>query len=365
MSEELPYQISLTRIDGVGDVAAKNLVSYCGGAEAVFKEKRALLEKIPLIGAKTAKNISKFDDFETVNKEIEVLNKHKIEALFYLDSKYPFRLKNYEDSPIMLYFKGNANLNHKRIISIVGTRNATAYGKAFTEQLCEALKPYEVLVVSGLAQGTDTNAHKYALKNQLQTVGVLAHGLHTIFPSGNRNLAVDMLSNGGLLTEYAYNTPGMKENFPKRNRIVAGICDALIVVESGIKGGSLITAEIANSYNKDVYCLPGRMSDTWSKGCNKLILDSKAGIIESIDSLLFTLGFLDNKKEKKQAQLSLYNDLTEIEKSILDYIKTGEKSIDDLYFETKISMSKLALILLDLEFKNLVLSLPGKKYAIA
>jgi DNA processing protein len=363
MSPELPYQISLTKIEGVGDINAKNLVSYCGSAEAVFKEKKSFLEKIPNIGEITAKSICKFQDFEAIEKEIELIHKHQIKPIYYLDNDYPSRLKNCEDSPVMLYYKGSVNLNQMRVLSIVGTRNASSYGKHFTEQLCEALSPYDVLVVSGLAIGTDTNAHHFALKYHLPTIGVLGHGLQTIYPAENRNLAIKMLAKGGLLTEFALNTPGNKENFPKRNRIVAGMSDATIVIESATKGGSLITAELANSYNRDVYALPGKITDNWSLGCNKLIADNKAAIISSIDQLIFSLGYTKKLSKKKQ-QIEMMISLNDDEKILFDLIKKGTISIDDLSVKTNMKLSKLALILLDLEFKNLIQSLPGKKYSI-
>ncbi len=364
MTENLLYQIALTKIEGVGDIIAKNLISYCGGAKEVFKVKKSFLEKIPNIGAATANHIVKFNDFTAIEKEITTLQKHQIKPLFYLDEAYPFRLKNADDSPILLYYKGNANLNQQRIIAIVGTRNATLYGKQFTEQLCEALAPYNVLIVSGLAAGTDTNAHKFALKNNCETIGVLAHGLQTIYPAANRNLAIEMLNKGGLLTEFAYNTPGVKENFPKRNRIVAGLADATIIIESGAKGGSLITAEIANSYNRDVHALPGRINDNWSIGCNALIQQHKAAIIDSIEQLIITLGYTDTKKTKATNQLLLLDNLSESETLVINLLKQSEKAIDQLHFDTKIPMGQLALVLLDLEFKNLVYTLPGKVYGL-
>ncbi len=351
-------------VNGVGDLVAKNLISYCGSAQGVFTEKKSFLRKIPNIGESTANNIAKFNAFDEIETEIKLLEKHQIEPLFYLDKKYPFRLKNHDDSPILLYYKGNADLNQQRVVSIVGTRKATVYGKLFTEQLCEALKPYGVLVVSGLAAGTDTNAHKYSLKFGIPTVGVLGHGLHTMFPSDNRKIAADMLEHGGLLTEYRYQAPGIKENFPQRNRIVAGMCDALIVVESGIKGGSLITAEIANGYNKDVYALPGKITDTWSQGCNKLVQQNKAAIIDSIDELMKSMGYFETSKKNKITQLPLLQNLSDPELKVVNYLKQGEKGIDDLHYETQIQVSQLALILLDLEFSGVINSLPGKKYAL-
>lgn len=364
LHKELPYRIALTMINGVGDLLARNLISYCGSAEAVFTEKKRFLLKIPNIGEQTAASIAAFQDFDEAEKEIRLIEKHNIKPLFYLDNEYPARLKNHEDSPILLYYKGKADLNHQRMISVVGTRKATPYGRNFTEQLCEALGRHGVSIVSGLASGTDTNAHKYSLKYKLPTIGVLGHGLHSIFPADNRRMAFEMLEQGGLLTEYRYAAPGVKENFPQRNRIVAALCDALIVVESGNRGGSLITAEIANNYNKDVYALPGRYSDPWSQGCNSLIQQHKAAIIDNIDELIKSLGYLDTSKSKQARQMPLLHALSIPEQKVVDYLSTGEKGIDDLHYGTMLQVSQLALILLDLELKGIINSMPGKKYAL-
>lgn len=364
-NEELIYQISLTQIPGVGEYLAKLLVSYCGSAKGVFTEKKSFLLKIPEIGDYTAQSISKFKEFDFAIQEIELMKLNDITPIFYLDERFPARLKNYDDSPILLYYKGNADLNHQKIISIVGTRKSTIYGKQFTEDLILELAKYDVLIISGLASGTDTNAHKTSLKNNVPTIGVLGHGFHTLFPALNKRLSEEMLLNGGLLTEFNFNMPGNKENFPKRNRIVAGMSDAIIVVESGLKGGSLITADIANSYNKDIYALPGRINDQYSLGCNKLLYDHKASIIESINGLIFSLGYKNNKHNKQSQQLQMDLHLSAEEKLVYNELSKGEQTIDDLFFNTQINVSKLALVLLDLEFKNLVKSLPGKKYTLA
>ena len=364
-NDELIYQISLTQIPGVGEYLAKLLVSYCGSAKGVFTEKKSFLLKIPEIGDFTAHSISKFKHFDFAVQEIELLKANQITPIFYLDEKFPAKLKVYDDSPILMYYKGNANLNHQRIISIVGTRKSTAYGKQFTDDLISELAKYDVMVISGLAFGTDTNAHKACVKNNVTTVGVLGHGFHTLFPSSNKKLSEEMILNGGLLTEYNFSMPGNKENFPKRNRIVAGMSDAIIVVESAIKGGSLITADIANSYDKDIYALPGRINDPYSLGCNKLLYDHKASIIDSIPGLIFSLGYQKNKPNKQSQQMQMDLHLSADEKLVYNELSKGEQTIDDLFFYTKISVSKLALVLLDLEFKNLVKSLPGKKYALA
>jgi DNA processing protein len=361
---ELIYQIAITKVDGVGPNLAKSLIAYCGSASAVFKQKKTELKKIPGIGAVTAANISKFQNFKTIEHEIELLNKHQIKTYFYLDKDYPQRLKHCEDCPLVLFYKGNADLNAKNIISVVGTRKSTYYGKQFTEELIQTLKDYDVLVVSGLASGTDTNAHKSCVKFQIPTVGVLGHGLATIYPSSNYKLSEEMLENGGILTEYCYNTPGARENFPKRNRIVAGMCDALIVVESGMKGGSLITADLANQYNRDVFALPGKINDAWSQGCNRLVSKNQAAIISDIDGLIAELNLKSTHNIKSPFKLDLFNALTEKELDVVEILKTDKLTIDQIYYHTNIEIGQLSLLLLNLELKNIVSVLPGKIYTL-
>lgn len=361
---ELIYQIAITKVDGVGPNLAKNLIAYCGSAEAVFKQKKSELKKIPGIGTVTAANISKFQNFKTIEQEMELLQKHQIKAYFYLDKDYPQRLKHCDDCPLILFYKGNANLNAKNIISVVGTRKSTYYGKQFTEELIQTLKDYDVLVVSGLASGTDTNAHKSCVKFQIPTVGVLGHGLATIYPSSNYKLSEELLENGGLLTEYSYNTPGARENFPKRNRIVAGMSDALIVVESGLKGGSLITADLANQYNRDVFALPGKINDSWSQGCNRLVAKNQAAIISDIDSLITELNLKSNNNLKSPFKMDLFNTLTDKELEIVKFLKIDKLTIDQIYYHTNIEIGQLSLLLLNLELKNIVSVLPGKIYTL-
>ena len=361
---ELMYQIAITKIDGVGPNLAKNLIAYCGSAAAVFKQKKSELKKIPGIGSVTAANISKFQNFKSIEQEMELLNKHQIKAYFYLDKDYPQRLKHCDDCPLVLFYKGNADLNAKNVISVVGTRKSTYYGKQFTEELIQTLKDYNVLLISGLASGTDTNAHKSCLKFNLPTVGVLGHGLATIYPCSNYKLSEEMLANGGLLTEYSYYTPGSRENFPKRNRIVAGMCDALIVVESGKKGGSLITADLANQYNRDVFALPGKINDTWSHGCNQLVYKNQAAIISDIDGLITDLNLKPNYSVKSTFKIDLFNALNEKELEIVKQLTIDNLTIDQIYYQTNIDLGQLSLLLLNLELKNIVMVLPGKLYTL-
>jgi len=364
MNEQpLFYQIQLTQIPNVGDVLARNLISYCGSVENIFK-KNAHLEKVPGIGPVTANNIKRFNDFKLVEKEIAFIQKNKITPLFYLDEKYPARLKNFQDSPVLLYYKGNADLNSSRSIAIVGTRKATDYGKEWTEQFVTELTALGVTVVSGLAFGIDIAAHKAAIKSHLPTIGVLGHSFTTIYPGQHRNISEKMIEHGGLLTEFPSSAHFDKENFPKRNRIVAGMTDATIVIESGRKGGALITAEIANSYNKDVFAVPGRTNDEFSAGCHYLIKQNKAMLIESAADFVFNMGW-DNKTITPATQRPLFIELEETEIPIVELLKTTDALlIDDIALQINYSSSRLAAALLNLEFKGVIKSLPGKVYKL-
>ena len=279
-NNKLIYQIGLTLIRGIGDVNGKKLVAYCGSPEAIFKESTSALLKIPGIGKSTVNSIKSQKVLDRAESEIEFINKFKIKPLFYTDPDYPARLLNCEDNPLMLYYKGNADVNSQRVIAIVGTRRATNYGKSRCEEIIDDLKNRNVLVVSGLAYGIDSCAHRSSLEFGMNTIGVLGHGLDRIYPAHNRKLAEKMINQGGLLTEFFSNTNPDRENFPKRNRIVAGMSDAVLVIESAEKGGALITADIANSYNRDVFAFPGNINSKYSEGCNRLIKSHKAALIE-------------------------------------------------------------------------------------
>lgn len=365
-SVDLTYQIGLTLLDGVGDVLAKNLVAYCGSAEQVFKTNKSLLEKIPGIGSYTANAILKSKSvFERVEKEIKFIEDKSIETLFFTDKNYPQRLKNCNDSPVMLYYKGNANLNVEKIVAIVGTRTPSAYGKQMTEKLIQDLTDSGCLVVSGLAYGIDITAHKEALDNNLNTVGVLAHGLDRIYPSVHSNYAEKMISHGGLLTEFISETNPDKENFPKRNRIVAGMCDALVVVESKRGGGSLITATIANSYNKDIFAYPGKANDILSEGCNGLIKSHRANLIESAADFLYMMNWNEGTKNKKTTQIPLLINLSSEEQLIVNLFNDkNQVHVDEICYATNFPISKVSSHLLQLEFSNVIKSLPGKMYQL-
>ena len=365
MPNDLLYQIALTLVPNIGDVHAKALVNIYGDAASIFKASRKQLENLEGIGTVRANSIKSFHDFTGCEEEMAFIEKYKIIPLFITSEKYPRRLLNCYDSPSLLYYRGNADLNTSKIVSIVGTRNHSDYGKHTCEKLIEDLKEQNILIVSGLAFGIDTIAHKAALKNDLQTVAVLAHGLDRIYPPQNKSIAKQMTEHGGLLTDFKSGTNPDKQNFPKRNRIVAGICDALVIVESSKKGGSLITAELANSYNKDVFAIPGKVSDSKSEGCNYLIKNNKASLITSADDLLEMMSWKPVQKTSTKKQRELFIELTPNEKIIIDILQQQQAiQIDDLYFKSALSSSAVAQALLMLEMQGVVLSLPGKVYKL-
>lgn len=362
--KELLYQIGLTLLPNVGDVNAKNLVSYCGSASEVFKTKEKLLQKIPGIGEINAKRIvSNKNVLTRAEEEIEFIEKYNIKPLFFTDEEYPQRLKFCNDSPVLLYYKGNANLNTEKIVAIVGTRKPDEYGIDITNKLLADLAGSGILVVSGLAYGIDVHAHKYALDNNLQTVGVVAHGLDRVYPGSHTALAKKMIKHGGLLTDFMSETNPDAVNFPKRNRIVAGMCDALIVVQSKREGGSLITATIAHSYNKDVFAFPGEAGSVLSEGCNGLIKRNRAGLIESAADLLDAMNWMQQTKKPKKKQMPLMISLSDDEQKIAQTFQQKKQlSLDEICYATEMSVSAVSTLLLQLEFSNLIKSKPGKVY---
>lgn len=367
MNEQLLYHIAITSIPNIGDVTAKKLIAYCGSSEQVFNEKRGALEKIPGIGSINASKIinHKTEALAIAEEEILFIKKNNIIPLFYLNENYPKRLLNCEDGPILIYTKGNIEFNNPKVVSIVGTRKATDYGKEFCAKIVEELTSHQPLIVSGLAYGIDVLAHKEALKNNISTVGVLAHGLDKMYPSQHSGVAKQMLEKGGLVSDYKSRTNPDRENFPKRNRIVAGLSDLTIVIESSKKGGSLITAYIANDYNRDVFALPGRLNDHQSEGCNHLIKTNKAALIQSVKDLEYIMGWEANQKVKPN-QTQLFVELTPEQKIVTAILAKNEKmAIDELSLQSKMPMSKTASMLLELEFEGVVKSLPGKVYKLA
>jgi DNA processing protein len=362
LKQELLYQIALTLIPGIGDMNGKKLVAHCGSPEAIFRTKKEKLAKIPGIGPKTISAITSSKTLHRAEKEITFIDKFYIQTFFYTEPDYPSRLLHCEDAPLLLYYKGNIALNHPRIVAIVGTRRATNYGKLRCEEMVEGLKDLGVLVVSGLAYGIDSIAHRTAIKADMPTIGVVAHGLDSLYPSQNRKLAESMLDQGGILTEFVSGTKPDRENFPKRNRIVAGMSDAIIVIESDRKGGALITAELGNSYNRDVFAIPGRVDDDMSRGTNFFIKTNRAALAEGPEDIAYIMGW-DNQPVQPKAQPELFVALTDDEENMLALIREkGEITIDKLVYESGLPASKVAATLLKLEFEGLVQNLPGKRY---
>ncbi len=362
---DLRYQVALTLINGIGVVQAKQLIDYFGDSESIFKAKRKDLGQLEGIGEVRARQISTFSDFATAEKEIEFCEKHHIQILFLSDKKYPQRLLNCYDSPTLLYYRGNADLNSSKVISIIGTRSNSDYGKQITEKFIDDIRAQNVLILSGLAFGIDAIAHKAAIRNNMATVGVLAHGLDIIYPALHKTLAKEMLLNGGLLTEFRKNTKPDKFSFPRRNRIVAGMSDATIVIETAVRGGSMITAELAYNYNRDLFALPGKVIDLKSSGCLKLIQQNKAMLFTDASNFMNEMGW-EQIKELPQKQKELFIEMNENEKKIVSFLKEKESiSIDELYLKSGLSSSNVAAAILNLELQNVIISLPGKMYRFA
>jgi DNA processing protein len=366
MDNQLLHKIALSIIPGIGGVLARNLIAYIGSAEGVFSEPLKSLQKIPGIGEINAKRIKDKSFFTLAEKEIGFIEKNGIQPCFYTDKEFPRRLKNCPDAPIIFYSKGNMNLNTAHVLSIVGTRNATNYGKQVCEELIQQIaeRNYGVLIVSGLAYGIDIQAHKSAIKFGLPTVGVVAHGLDKLYPSLHAETARKMTENGGLVTDFPSGTKIDPSNFIRRNRIIAGLADATVVVESAEKGGALITAEIASSYNRDVFAFPGRAGDIYSKGCNQLIRNSGANLIEGIDDLEFFMGW-EKSSGNKPVQSSLFVELNPDEEKIVGLLQEhGELFVDQISSGLNLPGSRVSALLLNLEFKNVLVSLPGKMYKL-
>ncbi|MHB1177915.1 MAG: DNA-processing protein DprA [Daejeonella sp.] len=362
----LLHQIALNCITGVGPVLARNLLSYCGNAEEVFRAKKRQLVKVPGIGPKTIELIESHAAFRRAEQELSFIERYKIRPLFLTDEAYPKRLRNCYDAPVMLFFKGNADFNSAKVISIVGTRNSTEYGREICRTLMADLKSHDPLIISGLAYGIDYAAHKEALKNGIPTVGVMAHGLDRIYPAQHRSTAEKMLECGGILTEFMSETIPDRENFPKRNRIIAGLADVTIIVEASIRGGALITAELANSYHRDVFAFPGRINDEYSSGCNHLIKTNRANLITKLADLEYILGWSDPHPQKPGPQLSLLINLTEDERIIVNILsERGSLAVDELAMFTGFQQSKLSVNILSMEMKNIIIGLPGKVYKLA
>ncbi|MBI9059540.1 MAG: DNA-protecting protein DprA [Labilibaculum sp.] len=361
------YKVAISFLNGIGPVNTKKVIAYTGSLEGLFKEKKQNLLKIPGIGQFFVDRLDREPAITLAEEEIVFIAKNDIQVAFYLDENYPQRLLNCADSPCTLYYKGYTNFNVSRSISIVGTRNASDYGREVCNQLIKDLseKNIKPIIVSGLAYGVDICAHKAALGNGLQTVAAVGHGLDMMYPSQHKRYAKEIIDQGAIISEFTSKSKFDPKNFVRRNRIIAGMSDATIVIESAAKGGSLVTADIANSYNRDVFAFPGRTSDKSSIGCNKLIKTNQAHLIESIADLEYILGWEDTKKEVKTVQKKLFLELSPDEESLIQVLKENHNTpIDMICIKSDFPMSKVSSLLLKLEFDGLIKSLPGKIYAL-
>lgn len=357
------HRIALTMLPGIGDGRARRLVAYCGGVSEVFAHKRPQLLKVPGIGEVLADAIVKADLLKEAEKELRFVTEHGIRPLFFLDAGYPHRLLELEDSPVLLYTKGEMDLNAPRMLSVVGTRKATAHGKAFTDELIEGLAPTGVTIVSGLAYGIDIAAHRAALKHGLPTVACLAHGLDRIYPDLHRRTAEEMLDHGGWVSDFCSGTLPSRDNFPSRNRIIAGLADATIVIEAADSGGALITADIAQSYNRDVFAVPGRPGDLYSVGCNRIINQNKAALITSAAELISAMSW--DVERPTPVQRQMFVEVSEEQRPMQQLLAEGPMRIDLISSRLGMPMSKVSAMLTDMELAGAIESLPGKVYRLA
>lgn len=363
---ERHHQIALSMLQGVGPKTARLLVAYMGSASAIFESKASLKTTVPGFSRERFRSLNRTKALIDAEQTMKFVEKNKISTHFFASNEYPYRLKQCPDAPIVLYSKGEPQLNKDRSIAIVGTRNMTTYGKKIVHQLIDYLEPFDIQIISGLAYGVDNEAHRCCINRGISTIGVLGHGLDRIYPARNKKTATYMLhaTDSGLLTEFPHNTLPDRENFPQRNRIVAGMTDATIVVESGAKGGSLITAHLANDYNRDVFAFPGNIDQEFSKGCNSLIANDKAHLITCGKDVTDLLDW-NRTGIKKPIQGNLFENLNGDEKKVVKLIKEFEKvSLDVLSFRLKQPVAALSGMLLGLEIKGIVMMLPGQKYTL-
>jgi DNA processing protein len=358
------FKIAFANLHGIGPSRGTQLISKTGSIEEFFSLTPKEIFLRTGIAKSIIQNLNRDKALQEAEQQFNFNQKNEIRTHFFLDSDYPRRLKQCPDLPMILFSKGNVKLNQERIVSVVGTRNQTDYGKLILEHLIQSFSGNNILVVSGLAYGIDISAHRLCIENGISTLGVLGHGLDRIYPAKHKNTAITMLERGGLLTEYGIGTNPDRENFPMRNRIVAGMADATIVIESKAKGGSMITAELANDYNRDVFAFPGDVNRPYSEGCNKLIQQEKAHLITNGNEFLKFMNWSFKAENPKQKML--FEHFDEDEKMILEILSNqSDIHVDVLSMRTQISASKMNVILFNLEMKNAVKHFSGRRYSLA
>lgn len=361
---EIIAALRLQSIPNIGNVIAKKMIAHCGSPKAVFEDKMQHLLNIDGIGILTLKGLHNANYLDEAEAEYEYLLREKIAFTYFMDDDYPAYLKHCADRPIFLFSSGNIDLRNRKIISVVGTRNITGYGQEFCESFIEEIAPLDPVIVSGFAYGVDIAIQKAAMEKGLQTIGCLAHGLNQVYPKTHKKYVSTIEKNGGFITEFWSTSDPDRENFLKRNRIIAGMSEATIVVESAEKGGSLVTADLANGYNRDVFAVPGRATDQFSKGCNDLIKRQKAHILTSAAELVYLLGWeLQKKTEKPSVQKQLFVDLDETEQSIYLYLQlNGKQLLDIIALACNLPVFKTSSTLFNMEMKGVVRPLPGKLF---
>ncbi len=362
-TDELIALLRLQHTPNIGDVIAKRLIVHCGSPSVIFETKRSQLLQIDGIGTQTIKYLFDAEHLEAALKEKEYIAANNVEWTYFQDADYPNYLKHCIDGPLLLFKKGKIDLGQRKIISVVGTRNITSYGTAFCERFIADIAPLNPIIVSGFAYGVDICIQREAIKQGLQTIACLAHGLNQIYPKAHAKYQTDVCANGGFFTEFWSTSSPERENFLKRNRIIAGMSEATLVVESAEKGGSLVTADIANSYNRDVFAVPGRTSDKYSLGCNNLIKQQKAHILTSAADLIYLLDWELEEKEIKAVQKQLFVDMNETEQTIYTYLEqNGKQVLDNVALSCKIPIFKASSTLLAMEMKGVIRPLPGKLF---
>ena len=361
----LIYVLALQHVAKIGDITAKKLIAHCGSAEAVFKEKKQNLLKIDGIGSIVISELFSSTHLHAAEKELQFIKDENIVCHYFTEEAYPEKLKHCIDSPIVLFQAGNINLKQQRIISIVGARKVTTSGIAFCEKLIEELAVFNPVIISGFAYGTDITAQRAAMKHKLQTIGCLAHGLNQIYPKTHKKYVADVEKNGGFFTDFWSSASFDRNNFLKRNRIIAGVSQATIVIESAEKGGSLVTADIANSYNRDVFAVPGRVTDSQSVGCNNLIKHQRAHMLSNPLDIPYILNWELEDNQKPAVQKQLFVELDDQEKMIYNFLKDIEKEqLDVIALRCNLPTFKVAGLLLNMELKGVVRPLPGKLFEV-
>lgn len=361
--EELFYVLALQKVELVGDIVAKKLLTHFGSAKEIFQSKAVKLQSIDGIGSILIRNLKDKSVFQKAETELQFIKENHIETLYFKDENYPEKLKHCIDGPVLLFASGNFDLKNRKIISIVGTRQITSYGIESCKKLISDLAPLNPIIVSGFAYGVDIVAHQAAMENNLQTIGIVAHGLNQIYPKAHKKYVAKMEENGGFMTDFWSSSNPDKENFVKRNRIVAGMSEATIVIESADKGGSLITATMAGDYNRDVFAFPGRATDEYSQGCNNLIKTQKANLITSAADLIYMLNWDLDSEKSKPVQKQLFVDLDNDEQKIYDYLlKNGKELLDIIALDCEFPVYKISSILLNMELKGVIRPLPGKLF---